>query len=54
MIPVKASRLSDRIYSHRLNPTEINRPINYTEANKKLDILKQKSIDYLKQVLDLK
>jgi hypothetical protein len=46
--------LSDRIYSPQLSPAEINRPINYTEANKKLDILKQKSIDYLKQVLDLK
>lgn len=43
--------LSDRIYSSELRPAEINRPINYVQVNKRINILKESSIDYLKQVL---
>lgn len=43
--------LGDRIYSSDLRPEGINRPINYVQVNKKLNILKESSIDYLKQVL---
>lgn len=43
--------LMDRIYSPRMRSTEINRPIDYTTVNNKLDILREKSKDYLRQVL---
>lgn len=51
---LKSLELSDRMYRDDIVPSKIDFSIDYTKANEKLSIMKESSIEYLKQIINSK